>query len=210
MSFDMMRTRPPGALLMHRSRLELACVLFMMTTVTLVSGCGGGHATHQALKDGWHAYGDAQTVDPVSVEVTDLEAWRGDEVMLEGWVGEVCAKKGCWMRIQDDQGDSVMVRFKDYGFFVPRNARGRRSVIHGTPVVKTLSIAQRRHILEDAGADAADIAAIDAPSTQVMVYADGVWIQGSGLAPPYAPAAPEDCIVDDAPTASTPAKVNDQ
>ena len=176
---------------MHRSRLELACVLFMMTTVTLVSGCGGGHATHQALKDGWHAYGDAQTVDPVSVEVTDLEAWRGDEVMLEGWVGEVCAKKGCWMRMQDDLGDSVLVRFKDYGFFVPRNARGRRSVVHGSPVRqdaldRTTDVTSWRM----PAPMRRSMAAIDAPSTEV----DGlcrrrVDPRRSGLAAPYAPAS---------------------
>jgi hypothetical protein len=195
---------------MYRPRFVSASILISLVAMTAGSGCSGGHATHQALKEGWHAYGDARTVDPVTVPVTELEAWSGDEVVLEGWVGEVCATKGCWMRVQDDLGDSVLVRFKDYGFFVPRNARGRRSVVHGTPVLKTLSIEQRRHLLEDAGADADAIAAVDAPSTQIVIYADGVWIQGGGLEAPYAPPTPEDCIVDEVPPVSNPAKVNDQ
>jgi hypothetical protein len=207
-ALDMMRLRTLGAPPMHRSHLTLASVLIAIAVFTVGSGCSGGHATHQALKEGWHAYGDARTVDPVSVPVTELAAWSNDEVVLEGWVGEVCAKKGCWMRIQDDLGDSVLVRFKDYGFFVPRNARGRRSVVHGTPVLKTLTIEQRRHLLEDAGADAVAIASINSPSTEVVIYADGVWIQGSGLAAPYAPPAPEDCVVDSVPAPSNPVEAN--
>lgn len=195
---------------MYRPRFVSASILISLAAITVGSGCGGGNATHRALKEGWYTYGDARTVDPITVPVTELEAWSGDEVVLEGWISEVCAKKGCWIRMQDDLGDSVLVRFKDYGFFVPRNARGRRTVVHGSPMLKTLSIEQRRHLLADAGADAASMAAINTPSTEVVLYADGVWIQGGGLEDPYAPPAAEDCIVDEAPSASNPAPVNDQ
>jgi hypothetical protein len=101
------------------------------------------------------------------------------------------------MRVRDDAGDVVLVRFRDYGFFVPRNARGRRTVLTGVPQVRTFSVAQRRHLLEDAGAGADEVAAVTEPSTEVVVIADGVWIQGGGLDAPYDPAAPESCMVDE-------------
>ena len=37
---------------------------------------------------------------------------------IEGTILETCAKKGCWIRLKADN-DTLFVRFKDYGFFVP-------------------------------------------------------------------------------------------
>ena len=59
---------------MYRPRFVSASILISLVAMTAGSGCSGGHATHQALKEGWHAYGDARTVDPVTVPVTELEA----------------------------------------------------------------------------------------------------------------------------------------
>ncbi|NCF39976.1 MAG: DUF4920 domain-containing protein [Planctomycetia bacterium] len=185
---------------MHHPFKRLTSILATIPLSLVLWGCGGSHATNQALGDGWNAYGDAQTVKRTSVPVASLPEAEGYEIVLEGWVTEVCAVKGCWMRVQDDDGDVVLVRFKDYGFFVPRNARGRRTVIHGTPLVQTFSVAQRRHLLEDAKASAEEIARVDEPSTEVVFLADGAWVQGGGLEPPYAPATEEDCIIEETTT----------
>ncbi|MAB72365.1 MAG: hypothetical protein CMJ54_07645 [Planctomycetaceae bacterium] len=181
---------------MHHAFKRLTSILTIIPVGILLSGCGGSHATNQALGDGWNAYGDAQTVERTSVPVASLTEAEGDDIVVEGWVTEVCAVKGCWMRVQDDDGDVVLVRFKDYGFFVPRNARGRRTVVHGTPQVRTFSIEQRRHLLEDGNASPEEIARVDGPSTEVVFLADGAWVQGGGLQPPYAPAPVEDCPLD--------------
>ena len=41
------------------------------------------------------------------------------KVTFEGPVEEVCQAKGCWMTIDVGAVDPVMVKFKDYAFFVP-------------------------------------------------------------------------------------------
>ena len=188
---------------MHHTFKRLTSILAIIPFGILLSGCGGSHATKQALGDGWKAYGDAQTVERTSVPVASLTEADGYDIVLEGWVTEVCAVKGCWMRVQDDEGDVVLVRFKDYGFFVPRNARGRRTVVHGTPQVRTFSVEQRRHLLEDGNASLEEIASVDEPRTEVVFLADGAWVQGGGLQPPYAPAPVEDCPLDAAETKDT-------
>lgn len=182
---------------MRLSSIRLTSILVFAATGVLLAGCDGSRATNQALGDGWNAYGDARTVERTSVPVAVLADSEGAPVVVEGWVTEVCAVKGCWMRVQDDDGDVVLVRFKDYGFFVPRNARGRRTVIHGIPQVRTFSIAQRRHLLEDGNASAEEIARVDGPTTEVVFLADGAWVQGGGLEPPYARVVEEDCPLDE-------------
>ena len=37
-------------------------------------------------------------------------------------VNEVCKAKGCWMKLDLGNDAESMVRFKDYGFFVPLNS----------------------------------------------------------------------------------------
>ena len=49
---------------------------------------------------------------------------KGDSIEMKviGKINEVCKKKGCWMSMSIGSEDEMMVRFKDYGFFVPLNA----------------------------------------------------------------------------------------
>ena len=47
------------------------------------------------------------------------------ELVFEATIDEVCQMKGCWMTLESDQ--KVRVTFKDYGFFVPKDAGGTES-----------------------------------------------------------------------------------
>jgi len=51
----------------------------------------------------------------------------GDTINLKfnANIKEVCSKKGCWMTLPAGNDDeTIMVRFKDYGFFMPLDAAG--------------------------------------------------------------------------------------
>ncbi|MDK7375533.1 DUF4920 domain-containing protein [Weeksella virosa] len=92
-------------------------------------------------------------------------------------IQEVCAKKGCWMKLSlSDAKNEVNVRFKDYGFFVPMDASGNEAVVHGIAYVAEVSVDKLRHYAEDAGKSADEIAAITEPAMQYQFLADGVWI----------------------------------
>ncbi|MCC5931415.1 MAG: DUF4920 domain-containing protein [Cyclobacteriaceae bacterium] len=60
-----------------------------------------------------------------------LETADSVELQVEGIITEVCKKKGCWMKIDMGNGESLTVRFKDYGFFVPVESQGKIAVIDG-------------------------------------------------------------------------------
>ena len=40
-------------------------------------------------------------------------------IKIKGEILSTCPMKGCWMKIEVEK-DTVLVRFKDYGFFVPK------------------------------------------------------------------------------------------
>ena len=50
---------------------------------------------------------------------------------FRGTVTEVCKAKGCWMKVALENGEETMVKFKDYGFFVPKDMAGKEVVING-------------------------------------------------------------------------------
>src|SRR5690606_1871066 len=54
-------------------------------------------------------------------------------------VNEVCKKKGCWMKLDID-GEETMVRFKDYGFFMPKDIDGKSVTLNGKAYVEEMSV----------------------------------------------------------------------
>ncbi|MAO32584.1 MAG: DUF4920 domain-containing protein [Crocinitomicaceae bacterium] len=98
------------------------------------------------------------------------------ETKIEGTILETCPKKGCWMKM-DMGSDTVLVRFKDYSFFVPtEGAEGKSAVIQGNLFVDTISVDMQRHYAEDAGKSKAEIEKITEPKLGLSFLANGVII----------------------------------
>jgi len=95
-------------------------------------------------------------------------------VKFEGAVQSVCQKKGCWVNVDLGNNQTMMVRFKDYAFFMPKDCSGQKAVFKGKVFKETLSVAQRRHYLEDAGKSKEEIEKITEPETKFSFEADGV------------------------------------
>lgn len=103
-----------------------------------------------------------------------------DHVVIKGEITQTCAKKGCWMDVKMPEGDTVMVRFKDYGFFVPKEgAEGLETIIRGNAKMDTISVDMLRHYAEDAGKSEEEIMAITDPRFVLEFIADGVLIEKS-------------------------------
>ncbi|MEM5540808.1 DUF4920 domain-containing protein [Olleya sp. AS48] len=89
-------------------------------------------------------------------------------------VKEVCQAKGCWMTADLGDGNDVMVKFKDYGFFMPKNIAEQEVIVNGLAFVEEVSVEEQRHYAEDKGADKAEIEAITEPKRTFSFLADGV------------------------------------
>ncbi|MEC8832973.1 MAG: DUF4920 domain-containing protein, partial [Bacteroidota bacterium] len=85
------------------------------------------------------------------------------QTQIVGEIKEVCQSKGCWMKVQLDSEDEVFVRFKDYGFFVPKDAAGKKVVMNGAAFFEEMSVEEQRHYAEDEGASEDEIALITTP-----------------------------------------------
>tara|TARA_B100000900_G_C20506988_1_gene686292 strand:+ start:512 stop:970 length:459 start_codon:yes stop_codon:yes gene_type:complete len=119
-----------------------------------------------------------------SVNVEDFSFIKSDfpenikmPIKIKGEILSTCPKKGCWMRIRAEE-DTIFVRFKDYGFFVPKQGvEGKEVIINGDLSVDTLTVPQLRHYAEDAGKTLREIKKINDPEITLSFLATGVIIK---------------------------------
>lgn len=101
----------------------------------------------------------------------------GDSIAVKftAKVNEVCQSKGCWMRLAMGE-DEAMVRFKDYGFFMPKDLAGEEVIVEGMAFVEEMSVDEQRHYAEDAGKTPEEIAAITEPKRTLSLTSSGVLV----------------------------------
>ena len=98
-------------------------------------------------------------------------------IKIEGEILSSCPMKGCWMKIKSEE-DTILVRFKDYGFFVPKDGIvGDKTIINGKLSIDTLSVTLLRHYAEDAGKSSEEINKIIEPEVSMTFLAEGVLIR---------------------------------
>jgi hypothetical protein len=117
--------------------------------------------------------------DVVKYEDVKQDAYEKGRIktQISGTILETCPKKGCWMSMVTES-DTVFVRFRDYGFFVPtEGAEGRTAFIEGDLFVDTISVRMLQHYAKDAGKSKEEIAKITEPELGLSFTADGVIIK---------------------------------
>ena len=104
---------------------------------------------------------------------------EGDTIIVKvaSKIEDVCQKKGCWMNLELSKEESALVKFKDYGFFIPLNSAKSDVIINGKAFVSIESVTKLRHYAKDAGKSQAAIDSIKEQETTYSFEADGVLIK---------------------------------
>jgi len=130
--------------------------------------------TNDKYKSYGNSFDFSETIDYVLKKKSYLNT--DNKINIEGEILSTCPMKGCWMKLSVAQ-DTILVRFKDYGFFVPKQgAEGKSAIVNGNISIDTLSIAQLKHYAEDAGKSKEEISKISKPEITISFLADGVVI----------------------------------
>ncbi len=116
-----------------------------------------------------------KVVSPMPASELSQSNASGD-VQVKGEVESVCQAAGCWMKVKLEDGKTMRVTFKDYGFFVPKNLAGSKVIFRGVPKVTTTSVEDLKHYAVDAGKSKKEIDAIKEPKTELTFVADGVLV----------------------------------
>ncbi|MEN8858554.1 MAG: DUF4920 domain-containing protein [Flavobacteriaceae bacterium] len=135
----------------------------------------------ETLSMDYNSFGDQITAKDYLSSAEALNKYgalkSGDTINLKfaSSIQEVCSKKGCWMKLPAGEGEeTIMVRFKDYGFFMPLDANGKEVIVEGKAFVTEVSVADLKHYAEDAGKSAEEIKKITEPKMELAFEANGV------------------------------------
>ena len=169
-------------------------IFLMLMVATFVFSCKNENKQTEENKDITENISKKQEVSYSSFgkEINDTEALSakkmaaqfesmtiGDSINTKmiAKVDEVCQAKGCWMKVDLGNGEQAMVKFKDYGFFMPKDIAGKEVVLNGKAFVNEVPVDEQRHYAEDAGKSAIEIAKITEPKRTFSFVADGVLLK---------------------------------
>ena len=127
-------------------------------------------------KDSWESFGAEvpyEEVPNTSEFLTKVSASDTVDVKFVGTIEEVCQMKGCWMTLKSESGERIRVTFKDYGFFVPKDAAGREVIIDGIASLKELDEETAKHFADDSGREFNP----ETDMKEVSIVASGVLIK---------------------------------
>jgi hypothetical protein len=109
--------------------------------------------------------------------VSNMSAEDTLQTRVSARVEAVCQAKGCWMNLSPLTAGSdqqVFVKFKDYGFFMPKDIAGREVIIDGKAYKEITSVDELRHYAEDEGKSKEEIEKITEPVEELKFMASGV------------------------------------
>ena len=166
--------------------------LFFIAVIALMVGCNENKKQEELVMEvedtgmAYQTFGEEITDDGALSKAEIIEKYNnlkpGDTVALKftSQVKEVCQNKGCWMRM--DLGENeAMVKFKDYGFFMPKNIAGQEVIVDGVAFVEEMSVEEQRHYAEDAGKTKEEIEAITEPKRTLSFISSGVLIPAAAI-----------------------------
>lgn len=160
--------------------------------ILVLTACGvGGETSNEVVTDevdvvvdapAINVYGDSTVTAEGAIEPQEFLAQMAGKDSLKTKVKatiiEACKKKGCWMTLDMEDGEEMLVRFRDYGFFVPtEGVDGKTVIIDGFAFTDTVSVAELRHYAEDANKSEEEIAAITEPEIGINFEATGVIVE---------------------------------
>ncbi len=153
-------------------------IILLVLAIASFAACKQAPVATEVDADNNQYFGAKITADN-AVEYYDLvqKMSSADSIQTKvvGTVESVCQMKGCWMNIVSDKtGQEMFVKFKDYGFFMPKDISGRKVVMDGVAYREVTSVDELRHYAEDEGKSAEEIAKITEPEEELKFMASGV------------------------------------
>lgn len=100
-----------------------------------------------------------------------------DNIVVEGELAEVCQKMGCWVKLKNEGGEDIFVKFRGHDFFAPKDAAGSHVFIAGKVIREVTPVDELQHYAEDAGESEEVIAQITEPKEEIKIDASGIIIQ---------------------------------
>ena len=154
-------------------------ILILTISILFITSCSRAQEV-TLTQSGANHFGDKISEEGAKDIASIISIFDGQDTLdikVSGLINEVCQAKGCWMTLEDEGSTtSAFIKFKDYGFFVPKDAGGKKAIVKGKLYGSLTPVDELRHYAEDKGASKEEIAAITEPEKEIKMMVDGVII----------------------------------
>ena len=160
-------------------RILTYCLFLSFLLIACKAEKKQGVKENETVKTGYASFGEkiesANTLSEAQMSAKFDALKIGDTINVKfaSKIDEVCTKKGCWM-VLPAADKKTMVKFKDYGFFMPLDSQGSEVIVEGKAFVKETPVEELRHYAEDAGKTKEEIEKITTPKKEYAFLAHGV------------------------------------
>ena len=157
-------------------------IVYLLICFFALTSCKKETITSKSSND-YAIFGDSISADKaitneeMLVQYDKLKPGDTLNIKFKSKINSVCQKKGCWMTLELPSGKEAFVKFKDYAFFVPKNAQNDEVIVNGKAFVSIETVEELKHYAKDEGKSQAAIDSIVAPKTNYSFMADGVLIK---------------------------------
>lgn len=154
----------------------------LLTTILFLAACGDATKTAEQVAEEKamdQIFGEEITAENAltfNELLTKMDQLDSMETKVTGTVESVCKSKGCWVNIVSEDGREMFVKFKDYGFFLPKDCEGRKVVMQGKAFREITPVEELQHYAEDEGASKEEIEKITEPKEELKFMASGVML----------------------------------
>lgn len=149
----------------------------------LLSCSNGSEAIHGIQLDRWSSFGDSIDVKQPLISLEEgknrLATSQDASGLFLGEIIESCRKLGSWIRISEENGDTVQVFMKQHEFFLPTDSlEGLTVLIQGKAHLDTLSAELQKELLIDSnGSESGDqVQAKNDVLIEFIIEASGILI----------------------------------
>lgn len=139
------------------------------------------------MVEGYQYYGIKDMNSEGTVSVEEMKSIIDSTGSFSGKISTtlhgVCKKAGCWVTIENPNGDPIRVVFGEHDFFVPIDTpEGKEVIIEGMAMLDTTSIELQKHFLDDAVEAGETVTqeqydAITEPLVEISFNASGILIK---------------------------------
>lgn len=153
--------------------------LFFFSLIVIVA-CNSLSKKNQDLENAT-SFGEAfndSTVTPVTMDslMKLVPLNRPLDAVFTGKVQQVCQSRGCWIKLEASNGQSVFVD-TDEKITMPKSIAGKTVTVNGYAFMDTTDVETLRHYAKDEGKSKEEIEKITEPLIEVSIMATGIKIK---------------------------------
>ena len=123
--------------------MRLILTSLALIAALALAGCAGdSDETADAIKVG--AEMTLTEATALADLVADPAAFVGKTIRIEGTVEGICRGSGCWMLLDDGQGNQFYAKSLDHSVGFPTDCMGKKAVVEG-PIIVDAAAAAHEH-----------------------------------------------------------------